>query len=505
MAKKNNKSNNTNNSNTRTFNWDDSIEYNGTKYPTTVMPITDLEGNVTDSIVFADANGKYYAINNGEATPVILQRELPELVVNSNSQQLGQRYAEALNRYVNTQGNDNTIVDNVSHRAYNPQITPIANAGARQYAAWAKAHPEGAAWGNALASIPFMVMTMPLLNGAASTAVGKMTTQGLTGLANAASNSTIFPFMDAAATSYFGAKALQDVQNNNISTETALNLLPLVNSGMAVSNAGRHLASNVIDYRNLKNFINRYGYNEYNPKLGLIFNDDKLDRLTNQLIRQHNTFTRGASVSEARQYYGIPNTWTDEEVAKHILTTPHVPNANNSGGNAAGLPVLYTSNSLDLAKTYADGNGYVGILQRPLIWNPDRTKRLWMNDFRFSKQNQAAPNYYTTTDEPTFLSKHKALSTLQRTPALKGLVGFKIRNKPQGIYPSTPPTFLDANANTGSEWVNLFKDNNFRHYLWFMDEEAPKLNLVKMFPYNKPEGISSVDFAVSSTGFSKKK
>ena len=282
-----------------------------------------------------------------------------------------------------------------------------------------------------------------------------------------------------------------------------------LNAGMAAGPIS-HLATNVRDYNNINNFIERYGYNEYKPKIGLIFNDQKLDRLTEQLVKQHNRFTRGVSVAEARKYYGAPESWTDEQIAEYTLTHPHVPREFNSGGNPEGKPVLYTSNSIDLSKVYTNGgNGYIGILQRPIIYDSDRSKMLKMNDFHFMRLPEEVNNNINpsiTTDEPYIVSR-KTKFKLDKINKVKGGLAYKHRGRVKRTYGSTPPTFLDAQANAGSYMVptQLPYDKDFRHYLFYGEPENQLLGLEKMFKYTAPEGESSIDYSKHSIGFSKKK
>ena len=281
-----------------------------------------------------------------------------------------------------------------------------------------------------------------------------------------------------------------------------------LNVGMAVGPTVP-LLTNIRDYNNIKDFTERYGYNEYKPKIGLIFNDSKLDRLTEQLVKQHNRFTRGVSVSEARKYYGFPKDWTDEQIAEYCLTHSHIPSKLNSGGNPEGKPVLYTSNSIDLAKQYTDGNGFIGILQRPIIYDSDRSKMLKMNDFRFNRLPKEINNDFNpsiTTDEPYIVSRHTK-AKLAKNNKVKGGLAYKHRGKVIRTYSPVSPTFLDAQANAGSYMhpTQLPYDKDFRHYLFYGEPENQLLGLEKLIRYDKPEGAPSVDYKPYSVGFSKKK
>lgn len=309
-------------------------------------------------------------------------------------------------------------------------------------------------------------------------------------------------YLNAGITSYFGAKGVEDLANGDAYWGTALDLLPLGQVAKPVYNASTHLLRNTKDFYNLNNFIKRYGYTEYSPKLGLIFDDAKLDKLTNQLVWQHNTFTRGISVDEARKYYGFTPDWTDEQIAEYTLTHPHVPTKFNSGGNPDQKAALYTSNSLDLSRQYTDNGGYVGILQRPITYDPDRSKMLRINDFRFDKQ----PNnpYSATTDDPYVYS---TISNKPSKPRIDGGAARKSKGKVHTKYTPVEPTFLDAQANAGASIIRTQRpdDLDFRHYIFYGDPDNSLLELKGLLKYTKTEGTVSTDYAPHSVGFTKKK
>jgi hypothetical protein len=486
--------------------------YMGEEYPSTNAWISDGNGNETEGTVFADANGQYYTTDsNGNAMPVMPVHTLDEVTVTAPKKR--RTASDYFGDYL-TMSNDATKVLNVPHRDYNTQLTERAIRGAKSHAVWEKEHPNLAAWSYAAGAAPFAVAAYPLAAGlgdaAMSTAAGQTISNGLIGLANAAKNNTFLPWLDAAATSYFGAKGLQDIQNGNFTPETALEVIPLGRAVPPIVNESRHLATNINDYNNINNFIERYGYTEYKPKLGLIFDDEKLDRLTNQLVKQHNRFVRGVSVAEARKYYGFPEEWTDEQIAEYTLTHPHIPSEINSGGNIERKPVLYTSNSIDLAKQYTDGNGYVGILQRPIIYDSNRSKMLELNDFRFNRLPKEVNNNFNpsiTTDEPYIARNSHQKSKLNKYNSVKGGIAYKKRGKVVRTYSPVSPTFLDAQANAGSYMFPTQSpyDRNFRHFLFYGDPDEEILGLEKLIKYTKPEGAPSVDYKPYSIGFSKKK
>ena len=487
--------------NTRRFNYDGPIAYQGSLYPSTQMDIEDDKGNVSSRNVFADAKGQYYTLNeDGNAIPVILQNNLDEVTVTAPRNR-----RNTFNDYL-TMGNDVTKVFNMPHREYNPHLREAAIKGAESHALWEKEHPNATAWGNMLASVPFAVAATPFAMAAgdamAGSAMGQYIGNGLNMVANAASNSSWLPWADTLASSYFATHGLQDMANGEFTPETALEVMPLSGVVSPMIKEGKHLARNINDYNNLNKFIERYGYTEYKPKLGLIFDDEKLDRLTNQLVRQHNRFTRGVSVKEAREHYDFPEDWTDEQIAEYTLTHPHIPSKQNSGGNPDQKSVLYTSNSLDLSRLYTDENGYVGILQRPIKFDTDRSKMLEINDFRFNRQSENP--YSATTDEPYVYNKHIGKPAHTK---IKGALVHKNKGRIAYTYNPVSPTFLDAQANAGAEIVPIRRpdDLDFRHYLFYGEPEEQLLGLEKLIKYTKPKGAASVDYAPHSVGFSKKK
>lgn len=307
-----------------------------------------------------------------------------------------------------------------------------------------------------------------------------------------------------------GKKTWKDVGNSFVMGNKGVFDNPYANLALdfAVPMAGlaakpaAHLYTNVKDYRNINAFIKRYGYNEYKPKIGLIFDDKNLDRLTNQLVKQHNTFTRGVSTYEARKYYNFPDSWTDQQIAEYTLTHPHVPNALNSGGNPSRNSVLYTSNSIDLSKLYTDNGGYVGILQRPIIEKASRSEKLAANDFRFRRQPDNI--FYTTTDEPYV---YKPGEGRLRKERVDGGTAITRKGKVVTKYKPVSPTFLDAQANAGAGIVanRLPDDINFRHYLFYGNPDEQLLELKWLHPYVKPADASSLDYQPHSFGFTKKK
>lgn len=226
--------------NTRRFSYTAPIMYQGEEFPSTLMSIADDKGNVQDRNVFADNRGRYYTMNeNGMTIPVVLQHELPEVVVTAPRENM---LSKQFNYYL-VMSNDNTRVNNVPHRDYNSHLKDRTIKGAKANALWEKEHPNLTAWRNAVEAIPFAVAAAPFAVGAgdalAATSVGQGISSGLNMIANVAKDSTVIPWVDAAIASTFGAQGLQDVQNGKFTPETAMDLLPLSRVAKPVYKAGK--------------------------------------------------------------------------------------------------------------------------------------------------------------------------------------------------------------------------------------------------------------------------
>lgn len=222
--------------NARRFSYTDPIQYQGALYPSTVFGVEDSRGNVKDTRVFSDRQGQYFALDSqGSPIPVILQQSLPEVEIRPQRK----RKADAFGEYL-TMSNDRTRVNNVPHRKYNPHLEDRAVKGAQSNALWEQEHPDLSSWGYAASALPFAVAASPIAIAAgdalAGTSLGQAATRGLGIIANAAKNSTLLPWADAAVTSGFGAKGMQDVGNGTFTPETAMDLMPLV---QVASKSGR--------------------------------------------------------------------------------------------------------------------------------------------------------------------------------------------------------------------------------------------------------------------------
>ena len=229
---------NRNNDSKRNFSYEDSVLYNGALYPTTHAYMDDGSGIARDSMMFADANGQYYTMDDkGKAYPVMLQHELPEVEVTPSQEEM---LANAFGRYL-TMSNDKTRVSNVPHREYNPHLRESALRGAREHALWDKEHPNLAAWRDFTTAVPFGVAAAPVAMGLGdmivSSSIGNIIRSNITGpIVDAAlKNSQILPWIDAATASYFGADGINDIKNGKFTPETVMKVAPLVTPSTSIA------------------------------------------------------------------------------------------------------------------------------------------------------------------------------------------------------------------------------------------------------------------------------
>ena len=236
----------------RVFNYTEPIVYQGSVYPSTQMDIEDDKGNVVNRNVFVDTDGQYYSLNiNGRVIPIILQNNLDEITVTAPKRETKTLtgFEQGVMDYCNNQlidNSDNTIVLNRPHREYNPHLKERAKRGAESNALWEKEHPIATVWGQTASAIPFAVAATPFALAAGEALVGTELGQGITNglglVANAASNNTLLPWLDATATSYFGAHGLQDVQNGNVMPETVFDMMPLTRVAKPIYKVGKELS-----------------------------------------------------------------------------------------------------------------------------------------------------------------------------------------------------------------------------------------------------------------------
>lgn len=100
----------------------------------------------------------------------------------------------------------------------------------------------------------------------------------------------------------------------------------------------------IIDYKNLKKFVDKYNYTYPKVSPVLMFSD-KLDKYVKHFADRHNTFIRGTH---------------NPEVAN---IAPNIPEGGTNLKNwESGI---YTSNSFDTARGYAGNDGSIVLLRRP--------------------------------------------------------------------------------------------------------------------------------------------
>ncbi len=230
----------TNKTNNRIFSYNRGIRYGDNTYPSSDATLVDENGQQWQGPIFADANSQYYTMQDGKAVPVMPVHTLDEVTVTAPKKH--KTASDYFGDYL-TMSNDATKVFNTPHRDYNTHLAERAIRGAQSHAAWEQEHPNLAAWSYAAGAAPFAVASAPLVAGVgdalAGTAIGQGITNGLGLVSNAASNSTWLPWVDAAATSYFGAHGLQEMANGNFTPETALEVAPLMQMAKPVYNAGK--------------------------------------------------------------------------------------------------------------------------------------------------------------------------------------------------------------------------------------------------------------------------
>ena len=286
--------------------------------------------------------------------------------------------------------------------------------------------------------------------------------------------------------------------NLTIDLLTPLTTGSTIKGGSYVYNTGNRLYNNWLDLKNLRNFMSRYQYNLINPKNSIIFNDSKLDKLFNHIVESHNTFTRGVDPYEAIKFGRFPEGSDIEEVARYSLTHIPAPTATNDAGLLPGEAALYTSNSIGLSQRYTNGNGYIGILRRPINYN-FKTRRDFLhgNDFMF---NPIPYNQFSITTD--FPKNYKPWTIKQNRLNFRNPRKY-LRRVPR--YTLTPQNSFQVRANSGAFPIKNTNvtDPHFRHYLFIGSPNEQPLELIRMYPYKGSKGISDYDY--TSVGLSHKK
>lgn len=172
------------------------------------------------------------------------------------------------------------------------------------------------------------------------------------------------------------------VGNAVLNKPTELLLKPIIKSVTPFVNksigAFNKVKVNYRDMNNLNKFADVYTYKRPSAN---IFNSKSVDNAYKTLLNQHNTFVRGVSINEKTlsnpkvleelKRANIYNPEVDKVIPKERIgeyMATHIPNDTGYGraGINEGESGLYTSNSLDTAKGYVYGNGYIATVRRPV-------------------------------------------------------------------------------------------------------------------------------------------
>lgn len=262
---------------------------------------------------------------------------------------------------------------------------------------------------------------------------------------------------------------------------------------MAVPGAiagGMHYAGNFKDVSALKSFLKRYNYNDYHPKWSLVFNDRLLDKAFNHTVNRHNTFIRGVNPYEAHRSGKLTN-MSIEDAARYSLT--HIPKATT--GHRTGLMPgengLYTSNDWQTALSYTNGEGYVGLVRRPIVTG-QKTRRQFLsdNDFVFDVP-KFARNAFWSTDFP---NKEAA-----KFPE------FKFASVE---YPKVKPAKQDFKVRADAGASMLLRPSNpdvnaYRHYIFIGNEGDQPVELLGMWKAKNTS--NNTGYGTGAIGLSRKR
>lgn len=241
------------------FTWDSPVEYNGTFYPSAMAM---MDGKQVLTFVANDGS-VWYLDDEGQPQKMMYKHELPEAEVfpTPTFQDLQKMQRDDL-----TLSNDATAI--YSNRLLNSHLQNKAIRGANKHAAWEEEHPNLTKWGYVAGALPFAVAGAPFVAGlgdmAAGTAIGQGMTGALTTVTNAAQGSTWLPWLDAAATSYFGAHGLNEIVHGNVSPEAVMEVLPLSRLGRPMYEASR---SGAVAHGGRVNSVSSYSQKNEKPKV----------------------------------------------------------------------------------------------------------------------------------------------------------------------------------------------------------------------------------------------
>ena len=136
-----------------------------------------------------------------------------------------------------TASNDNLWIENGREKNSNLNYKGIV--GGRANAALEQEHPALTKWGYVPSLVTLGVASYPLIAGGSDTAMATSAGQTISGplvdMATAVSRSKWMPWADAVTTSIFGADAMNDIRNSNVTPETVLELAPLTRAGKGIA------------------------------------------------------------------------------------------------------------------------------------------------------------------------------------------------------------------------------------------------------------------------------
>ena len=370
------------NTNNRTFSYNRGVRYKGNTYPSSDALLVDNNGQQRQGLIFADNDSNYYTLLNGAPMPVTPVHTLDEVTVTAPKKH--KRLSDAFGDYL-TQSNDITMVNNLPHGEYNTHLKDNAINGAKSHAIWEQEHPNLAAWSNAAASVPFAVAAAPFVLGAgeavAGTALGQGITNGLGIVANAASNNTWLPWIDAGVTSIFGAKGLQDMANGKFTPETAMEVMPLMQLGKPMYEAGKgayDVGKELYDANKFKSELDwspESWFGKYRPKE---YDASDIAALKSHIPEFHRIEQQAKAkgtwlkMSDGSTWEGDPRGWVmlqsknvrnkyRDEVLHHGEDTYFDDmsfytdeNGNNMTGEMLGDRVVWTSTNPRIAPTYGE-------------------------------------------------------------------------------------------------------------------------------------------------------
>ena len=204
----------------RQFSYTRPIHYNGSWYPSSDVMISDGYGNTVPGRIFTDENGNYFTLNgNGEAVSADRVYNLDEVTVTGSQNPLAKRQQDML-----TMSNDNTQVNNVSHRDYNSNLVETGLTGAAYHAQWDKEHPNLSSWRDAATAAPLIAAAAPFIYGAGSAVTGTALGQATIGLGSKVMANPLVDMANNVANLGFAGMASYDISQGKFTPGTVMDL-----------------------------------------------------------------------------------------------------------------------------------------------------------------------------------------------------------------------------------------------------------------------------------------